>query len=199
MPNLNQRYARFGGDAPWIRSAQWRMLGRWSLPVGVFAVWSCGHTPKEEVDMTDVQQQKKNGTQLVAWNPWLDMSLSDVRLGQLFDSVWNSATPVARLAPGGDLEETDDAFVIELDLPGIAKDDISIDVTGRRVSVSGTRSEKERTGILRHTTRTTGSFAYDVTLPGPVDEKKVTAALADGVLKLQLPKADGASTRIAIT
>jgi len=149
--------------------------------------------------MTEVQQQKKDGTPLVAWNPWLDMFPSNPRLSQLFDNMWNSATPGARLAPGGDLEETDDAFVIELDLPGIAKDDITIDVTGRRVSVSGTRSEKERTGILRHSTRTTGSFAYEVTLPGPVDEKKVTATLVDGVLKLHLPKADGASTRIAIT
>ena len=36
--------------------------------------------------------------------------------------------------------------------------------------------------MLRHTTRVTGSFSYEAVLPAPVDEKKVTAVLADGVL-----------------
>lgn len=54
--------------------------------------------------------------------------------------------------------------------------------------------------MLRHTTRTTGSFAYEIALPTAVDDKNVTAALAEGVLKVHLPKAGGAkSTRIPIS
>ena len=48
--------------------------------------------------------------------------------------------------------------------------------------------------MLRHTTRVTGSFSYEAVLPAPVDEKKVTAVLADGVLTITMPKATEAKT-----
>jgi len=149
--------------------------------------------------MTAVQS-RPNGTELVSWNPWPEIFPAGGRFAELFDRAWRGTALSDKFAPGGELEETDDAFALELDLPGIAKEDITIEVTGRRVSVTGTRSEKERTGLLRHTTRVTGSFAYEVTLPCDVEEKGVTANLGDGVLHVHLPKAGGAkATRIAIT
>jgi hypothetical protein len=87
--------------------------------------------------------------------PW------NTRLGQLFDNMWHTAAHEG-LAPGAELEETDDGFTLEMDLPGVAKDDITIDVLGRRMAVRGTRKEKERSGAMRHSTRVTGSFAYEV-------------------------------------
>lgn len=149
--------------------------------------------------MTAVQS-KTNGTELVSWIPWPEIFPASGRFAELLDRAWRGAALSDKFAPGGELEETDDAFALELDLPGIAKDDVAIEVTGRRVSVTGTRSEKERTGLLRHTSRVTGSFAYEVTLPCDIEEKGVTAALGDGVLQVQLPKAGGAKAiRIAIT
>lgn len=146
-------------------------------------------------------QSKQNGAELVAWNPWPEMFPAGGGLfAELFDQAWRRSQLTDKFAPGGDLEETDAAFVLELDLPGIDKKDVAIDVSGRRVSVTGTRTEKQRTGVLRHTTRTTGSFAYEVTLPSEVDEKHVSAKLDNGVLRVQLPKAGGAkATRISIT
>ena len=81
-----------------------------------------------------------------------------------------------------------------MDLPGVAKDDVTIDVLGRRVAVRGTRKEKERSGVMRHSTRVTGSFAYEVILPADVDEQATTAKLSNGVLTIRLPKASGAKT-----
>jgi HSP20 family protein len=145
-------------------------------------------------------QSKTNGTDVVSWNPWPEIFPAAVRFSELFDRAWRGTALSDKFAPGGELEETDDAFTLELDLPGIDKDDITIEVTARRVSVTGSRREKERAGLLRHTTRVTGSFAYEVALPCDVEEKGVTAALNDGVLRVQLPKAGGAkATRIAIT
>ena len=71
---------------------------------------------------------------------------------------------------------------------------ISIDMSDRRLTVHGERVVKEREGVLRHTTRVTGSFSYEAVLPAPVDEKKVTAVLADGVLTITMPKATEAKT-----
>jgi len=142
-------------------------------------------------------QDKSESRELVHWNPWQEVFPWNTRLGQLLESGWH--THSGQVAPGAELEEADDAFVLELDLPGVAKDDVTIDVTGRRVSVHGTRTEKERTGVLRHSTRTTGTFDYEVTLPTPVDDKAVTATLDGGVLTVRLPKAsDAKTTRIAI-
>lgn len=91
--------------------------------------------------------------------------------------------------PGADIEETDDSYTIEIELPGVTKQDVSIDVTGRRVAVHGERTERKRDGVLRHSTRSTGRFDYELTLPSAVETGEVSASLADGVLTMHLPKA----------
>jgi len=143
-------------------------------------------------------RDKSSGAELVHAAPWTEIFPWNTRMGHLLDAMWHMPQ-AGEFVPGGDLEETDDAFVLELDLPGITKENVTIDVSGRRVAVNGKRIEKEHTGRLRHTTRVTGTFSYDVTLPAAVDENSVTATLADGVLTVRLPKADGAkTTRIEI-
>jgi HSP20 family protein len=119
----------------------------------------------------------------------------------LMEQMWSPGLGVGDFAPGGELRETDDAFTLELDLPGVDKKDITIDFSGRRLSVRGTKStEKEGQGTLRHTTRTSGSFTYEAILPVPVDEASVTASLADGVLLVTMPKATEAkSTHVEIS
>lgn len=88
----------------------------------------------------------------------------------------------------GDLEETDDAFIVEIDLPGIDKKDVDIDLEGRRLTVTGERKERERTGMLRRRTRTVGTYRHELVLPADVDEDGVDASLHDGVLTVRLPK-----------
>lgn len=114
-------------------------------------------------------------------------------LGPLADLA-NVFTPLA------DVEETDDAWAVEIDLPGVARDDVDIQLTDRELTVSGEVREKERAGILRRRTRRVGQFQYSVTLPGDVDPDGVTAQLHDGVLTVRVPKAQQAKPRrIAIS
>jgi HSP20 family protein len=87
-----------------------------------------------------------------------------------------------------DVEETDDAYVIEIELPGVKKGDIEIAMEGRRLTVSGERKEKERAGVLRRRTRSVGRFHYEVVLSGEVDESDVSASLDGGVLTIRVPK-----------
>jgi HSP20 family protein len=131
--------------------------------------------------------------------PWPALTPWGTQLQSLMQQLWPSELPASDFSPGGDLHETDEAFVLELELPGVDRKDITIDVSGRRVGVHGTKTTTERTGMLRHSTRTSGTFAYEAVLPVPVEESAVTAALGDGVLTVTLPKATASKpTRIEI-
>ncbi len=90
--------------------------------------------------------------------------------------------------PLADVEETADAYQVEIELPGVKKGDLDIEIAGRRLSVTGERKERERVGILRRRERTVGRFHYEVTLPGDVDDAGVEATLNEGVLTVRVPK-----------
>jgi HSP20 family protein len=99
------------------------------------------------------------------------------------------------VAPLADVEESDDAYTIDVELPGVRKDDISLEVGEGRLTVTGERHERQRVGLLRHRTRTTGRFRLAVTLPLEVDGNGVTATLDHGVLTVTVPKAERSRRR----
>jgi HSP20 family protein len=92
------------------------------------------------------------------------------------------------LMPPADVEETDDAYLVDIELPVVRKQDLDIEIADRRLTVRGERKEGQRVGILRRRERTVGQFQYEVTLPGTVDEPGITANLDDGVLSVRVPK-----------
>ena len=135
-------------------------------------------------------------TELRRRTPWEEFSLApwSHRMRDLMEDVFQGLPAGVDFAPGGELHETDEALTVELDLPGVDKKDITIDMSDRRLSVRGERVVKEKDGILRHSTRVTGTFSYEALLPCPVDEENVTATLSDGVLTITMPKATEAKT-----
>ncbi|MGH3485956.1 MAG: Hsp20/alpha crystallin family protein [Nocardioidaceae bacterium] len=111
-------------------------------------------------------------------------------MSRLFDERWGDLTSAVTdgFTPMADLEETDDAYLLDIELPGVDKKDIDIDIDGRRLVISGERKEKERTGWLRRRTRSWGRFRYEVLLGTEVDDDGVDATLQDGVLRVRVPK-----------
>ncbi len=127
--------------------------------------------------------------------PWMDLAPWSSRMQTLMEQMLSPAMLTSDFAPGGELRETDEAFMLELDLPGIDKKDVTIEFSGRRLMVHGTKTtEKEGKGTLRHSTRTSGTFTYEALLPAAIKEDAVTATLADGVLTVTMPKAAEAKT-----
>lgn len=98
-------------------------------------------------------------------------------------------------APLADMRETDDAYVVECELPGIKHDDIDIEISERELSITGELKESEREGTMRRSTRRSGRFEYRSVLPTEVKAEDVGATLADGVLTVTLPKAQAAKPR----
>ena len=96
-----------------------------------------------------------------------------------------------------DLSETADAFQVRMDVPGIKPDDITVQVTGDTVHVSGERKEeKEDKGKTYHRVeRRSGSFSETVVLPSAVNDEKVQAEFHEGVLTITLPKTEASKTR----
>jgi HSP20 family protein len=94
-----------------------------------------------------------------------------------------------------DIEETDDAYLIEAELPGVRPEDVDMSLRGNELRITGEIREKERTGILRRRMRRFGQFELVVTLPGEVNPDNVEAHLNDGVLMVRVAKATTARDR----
>ncbi|MEU9125013.1 Hsp20/alpha crystallin family protein [Streptomyces sp. NPDC048506] len=93
------------------------------------------------------------------------------------------------------MHEADDAYIIEAELPGVKRDDIDVEVSGRELCIAGEYKACEREGVLRRTTRRTGHFEYRSLLPTDVKTGEVKANLTDGVLTVTVPKAQAAKPR----
>jgi HSP20 family protein len=94
-----------------------------------------------------------------------------------------------------DVSETDEAYLVEVELPGVKRDDIAIDLSGKDLVVTGELKQRERQGFLWHRTRRTGLFSYRVTLPEGIDADNVEASLDEGVLTVRLPKTEAVKPR----
>lgn len=123
------------------------------------------------------------------------------QMGRWMDSVVGRLDDgLGAWAPSADVTETDEAYLVEVELPGVRRQDVTIELAGGELAISGELTKKERQGLFRHRTRRTGQFSYRVTLPGDVDADRVEASLADGVLTVRVPKTEAARPRrIAIT
>jgi HSP20 family protein len=82
-------------------------------------------------------------------------------------------------------DETDDAYEIRARLPGVPRERISVDVDEQELRISGELGEEERARAL---SRRGGRFLYRTTLPTGADPERAEADLADGVLRVRLPK-----------
>lgn len=102
--------------------------------------------------------------------------------------------------PAVDLFETDDTFVIAADLPGVHLENVDIQFDRGTLTISGTRAatlptlEKAQLRVFS-AERPSGNFARSIRLPEQVDADKIAATLADGVLTVQVPKAQSALPR----
>ena len=102
-----------------------------------------------------------------------------------------------RMTPALDVVETDGAVEVKMDLPGMKKQDIDIQVNGNLLTISGERKEeKEEKGKSFHRVeRRMGSFSRTVTLPCPISEQGIDAKYENGILVIMTPKSEEAKGR----
>jgi HSP20 family protein len=99
--------------------------------------------------------------------------------------------------PKLDVIDRDDEVVVRAEVPGVAKENIEISVTGNLFTIKGQtkREEKEEKGDYYRCEVSQGSFSRTVTLPADVNEAGAKAQLKDGMLEVSLPKVEKAKKR----
>jgi HSP20 family protein len=128
--------------------------------------------------------------------PFRDLQDLQEQTAQLLQQVLPTvAGPVQPWIPDVDIEEAEDAWVVEAELPGARAEDVHVEVHNGELNIHGEIVERERAGILRRRTRRVGEFEYHVALPEPVDSEKPQARLHDGVLEVRIPKAERSRAR----
>jgi HSP20 family protein len=126
---------------------------------------------------------------LVRWAP----SPVHTELNRLFGSVFAPypyEAPQRRFVPATDLTETEYAYVVKADLPGLTAADVKIEVDGGVLTVSGERKTEsdETKGAYRRVERSYGRFSRSLRLPKGVSAESITAKFANGVLEVSIPK-----------
>jgi HSP20 family protein len=111
---------------------------------------------------------------------------------RLFDAFFGSDREAGsrRWVPAIALVEAEDHFVLKADLPGLAEDDVSIEVQDGTLKISGERKAEHETreqGWYR-LERSYGSFSRSLTLPDGVDPDAISAEFERGVLEVRIPK-----------
>ena len=137
--------------------------------------------------------------------------LLDETFGHIFAQPAADAAPVRR--PAIDVAESDTAYVVTLDVPGVSREDVKVSIDGRNVSIvaearaetpaadaaADTAAETPKAServILRE--RAVASFARSFTLQSEIDQAASQAKLDNGVLTLTLAKRSPASTRLTV-
>ena len=144
------------------------------------------------------QVRRSRGRNLTVVNPTREFEDIYDRMGQLMNLAFGLApVDVAEgpWIPLADVSETDDVYVVEVDLPGANRDQIDIQVQDRELVITGEIPESEQKGRRHRRSRRTGRFEFHTYLPGDVNADGVNAQLSDGVLTLTIPRAETAKPR----
>ena len=128
-------------------------------------------------------------------NPLQDLLNLQDRMNRLFEDATQRRTrdesesdqfERGDWTPDADIYEVESSYVIAIDLPGISRDALEIEVDENRLVIKGVREIEE---LKQHRNeRPHGRFVRTFSVPGSVDQSKIGAEYRDGVLQVTLPK-----------
>ena len=133
---------------------------------------------------------------MIRWNPFGEMARMLSEIDRLFEDAFNA--PVGKWERNSvwgfplDVNEADEAFTVKAAVPGMNPDNLDITITDNVLTIKGeSQAEETREDEKVHLReRRFGSFMRSITLPVPVEAENVTANYENGVLTLQIPKAE---------
>ena len=130
----------------------------------------------------------RNRGELAPWSALRDMERN---FNRLFAELGGETDwQLGIWSPAVDLTETDDAYTLEADLPGLTKDDVDVTVVDNVVTLKGERKQEQEVEERGHNRyeRRYGAFQRSFEVPGGFAADKVEAKFKDGVLQVTLPK-----------
>jgi HSP20 family protein len=134
---------------------------------------------------------------LIRWEPVAELGTIQNEMNRLFNTLFEQPNPTGRDGAAGrrwipamDLVETEDQYVLRADLPGLADEDVNVQLEDNVLTISGERKieqHTEREGYYR-LERGFGGFSRALTLPEGIDPDGVQAHFDRGVLEIRIPK-----------
>ena len=132
----------------------------------------------------------------VRWDPWRNLSFLQDRINRMFWDAFpeprgeEDEVSLGTWYPAVDIHETDDAIILQAELPGLKKEDIEIEIKENILTLKGERTngkEIKEPNYYRQERRL-GKFFRSFTLPTVVNPEKVAASYNSGVLEVRIPK-----------
>lgn len=111
---------------------------------------------------------------------------------------WPFNLASGQMVPQTDIYEKKDAFIVKMDLPGVKKENIDISLSENMLTIKAEsrfeETEKDTEGDVIRQERREGQYVRSFSLGSEVNEENIQAEFTDGVLKLRIPKKEGAET-----
>jgi len=133
---------------------------------------------------------------IVKWDPFRNVAALQDRINRIFDESFSRTADldddisVSAWKPTVDIYETDEAIILKAELPGIKKEDVSVEVKDNVLTLKGERAEekeiKEKNYYRKE--RAFGTFSRSFNLQHRIQPNKIKASFKDGVLKIEIPK-----------
>ena len=137
--------------------------------------------------------------ELSNWSSFDRLASFRDEVNRLFDFSWPSRDTglLSGWSPALDVSDDKDNLVVKVELPGMKKEDINLSLHDGVLTISGERKHERETkeGGTFRSERYFGKFQRSVTLPSAVDSSKVNASYKDGILTVELPKAEEAKPK----
>lgn len=135
------------------------------------------------------------------WTPFRDsqrlMNRSNGSLNDFPDNWNRNQENLMAWDPNTDIYEDKDQYLFRMELPGIKKDDLEIELSNQTLTIKGEKKESQeiRKEQYHRIETLSGSFYRSFRLPRPVDHQKIKASLKEGILELQIPKHEEAKPK----
>ncbi len=137
------------------------------------------------------------------WDPVRDLSSIQEKMNQLFEDTFSrtrgrdEALGKGMWTPSVDIFETEEAVVVKAEIPGVERDQISVEIKDGILTLHGERKfEKEvKEENYHRIERAYGTFHRSFSLPSSVEQDKISAKFKEGVLEVTLPKKERAKPK----
>jgi HSP20 family protein len=165
------------------------------------------------MSVTDLIPRKKNRDIAVTQEPTLAQDHRDPflalhrEMNRLFDNLWNGFAQPAGFGlaeglgarpgwPSIDLTESDDAYIVTAELPGVEEKDVEVLIANDQLTLRGEKKAEHDDRRRQLSERYYGRFERRMALPPEVEQDKVTASFRNGILTVTLPKSQDAQQAV---
>jgi HSP20 family protein len=138
---------------------------------------------------------------LTKWKPIENQLLFKNEFDRLFDSFFGDSVMGSKdlysISPKADIEETDLDYLVSVEVPGIDKKDLKVQIEDDKLTIKGEKKQSKEVKESNYvcSERSYGSFQRTFNLPTSVKSSDISAEYKDGIIKIKLPKAEEAKRK----